>query len=264
MKLKKFIGGDERFNNLANVAPKLLNVLTDYESEQCKLLKPREFGENADELEYFETFFPDGTDSALSRHLTKDIWEDYKDQVDNVGVSFKTCIFSGIKNLDSGIGVYAGSIDSYSTFDKVFDPIIYEYHGHAYNAQHVSDMDAGALKNAYFSPEDEAMVLSTRIRVGRNLEGFPLGPGISREQRLEIEQKVVNACKKFTGDLEGRYYSLEGLDQATQNQLIEDHFLFKRGDRFLEYSNLNRDWPSGRGIFHNNSKTFLVWVNEED
>ena len=27
---------------------------------------------------------------------------------------------------------------------------------------------------------------------------------------------------------------------------------------------LNRDWPAGRGIFHNNDKTFLVWVNEED
>ena len=27
---------------------------------------------------------------------------------------------------------------------------------------------------------------------------------------------------------------------------------------------MNRDWPSGRGIFHNNEKTFLVWVNEED
>lgn len=27
---------------------------------------------------------------------------------------------------------------------------------------------------------------------------------------------------------------------------------------------MNRDWPSGRGIFHNNAKSFLVWVNEED
>merc|ERR1712096_540454 len=25
-----------------------------------------------------------------------------------------------------------------------------------------------------------------------------------------------------------------------------------------------RDWPDARGIFHNASKTFLVWVNEED
>jgi len=27
---------------------------------------------------------------------------------------------------------------------------------------------------------------------------------------------------------------------------------------------LEREWPEGRGIFHNDSKTFLVWVNEED
>jgi creatine kinase/arginine kinase len=40
--------------------------------------------------------------------------------------------------------------------------------------------------------------------------------------------------------------------------------LFKEGDRFLEACGLNRDWPDGRGIFHNNEKTFLVWVNEED
>jgi len=32
----------------------------------------------------------------------------------------------------------------------------------------------------------------------------------------------------------------------------------------LESSGLNRDWPSGRGIYHNKDKTFLVWINEED
>ena len=51
---------------------------------------------------------------------------------------------------------------------------------------------------------------------------------------------------------------------AQQQQLIDDHFLFKEGDRFLDACNLNRNWPEGRGIFHNNEKTFLVWVNEED
>lgn len=40
--------------------------------------------------------------------------------------------------------------------------------------------------------------------------------------------------------------------------------MFKEGDRFLEAAGLNRDWPEGRGIFHNNEKTFLVWINEED
>merc|ERR1712176_168899 len=54
------------------------------------------------------------------------------------------------------------------------------------------------------------------------------------------------------------------MNYQTQRKLINDHFLFKEGDRFLESCGLNRDWPSGRGIFHNDAKTFLVWVNEED
>ena len=35
-------------------------------------------------------------------------------------------------------------------------------------------------------------------------------------------------------------------------------------DKLLEASGLNRDWPEGRGIFHNNDKTFLVLINDED
>jgi arginine kinase len=46
--------------------------------------------------------------------------------------------------------------------------------------------------------------------------------------------------------------------------LIEDHFLFKEGDRFLEAAGLNRDWPEGRGIYYNKEITFLVSINEED
>lgn len=49
-----------------------------------------------------------------------------------------------------------------------------------------------------------------------------------------------------------------------KQKLIKEHFLFKEGDRFLEAAGLNRDWPEGRGIFHNDQLTFLVWVNEED
>lgn len=54
------------------------------------------------------------------------------------------------------------------------------------------------------------------------------------------------------------------MDKITQQQLIDDHFLFKEGDRFLEAANSNRFWPVGRGIFYNDAKTFLVWCNEED
>jgi arginine kinase len=46
--------------------------------------------------------------------------------------------------------------------------------------------------------------------------------------------------------------------------MINDHFLFKEGDKYLDAAGLNRDWPDARGIFCNSAKTFLIWVNEED
>jgi hypothetical protein len=39
--------------------------------------------------------FPEGTKSLLSKHLSEEVWNEYKDQVDDAGVSFKICIFSG-------------------------------------------------------------------------------------------------------------------------------------------------------------------------
>ena len=54
-------------------------------------------------------------------------------------------IFSGIKNQDSGIGLYAGSHDSYTKFEKLFDKVIEEYHGHKKDDKHVSDMTSEGL-----------------------------------------------------------------------------------------------------------------------
>jgi arginine kinase len=182
---------------------------------------------SADELKDFESFFPAGTNSALSRCLTKEIWEEYKDESCASGVTFKTNIFSGVKNLDSGIGLYAGSHDAYTKFNKLFDKVIEEYHGHAPGATHTSDMTSEGIENAEFSEEDGAMIVSTRIRVGRNLAGYPLGPGVTKEQRLEIMNKVVEALNTFEGDLKGTFYPLDGMDKKVQQQLIDDHFLFK-------------------------------------
>ena len=182
---------------------------------------------SADELKDFDTFFPAGTKSELCKCLTKEIWEEYKDESCSQGVTFKTCIFSGVKNLDSGIGVYAGSHNAYTKFNKLFDKVIENYHGHKPEDTHTSGMDVEGIENAEFTEEDGAMVVSTRIRVGRNLDGYPLGPGVTKAQRDEIMEKVVTACNTFEGDLAGKFYSLEGMSKADQQQLIDDHFLFK-------------------------------------
>lgn len=199
--------------------------------------------------------------SLMSKHLSREIFEKLKDAKTKNGFTIHHAINSGIKNPDSGVGIYAGDMESYELFAPLFNPIIQEYHNFTCKDFHKSNLDINSLHVNNSDPQNE-YIISTRIRVGRNLEGFPLGPAISKEQRSKIETTVKDALNSLT--CKGQYYSLESMSEDERNELIKNHFLFKEGDRFLKGAGLNRDWPSGRGIYHNVEKTFLVWVNEED
>ena len=75
---------------------------------------------------------------------------------------------------------------------------------------------------------------------------------------------MINAFAKLEGDLSGTYYPLLGMEESVRQKLVDDHFLFVSGDKNLIAAGMERDWPEGRGIYHNKEKTFLTWVNEED
>jgi len=62
----------------------------------------------------------------------------------------------------------------------LFGAIIEDYHGHSKDAKHESNMDHTQLNCPELPDDEKAMILSTRIRVGRNLAEVPLGPGISK------------------------------------------------------------------------------------
>jgi len=207
--------------------------------------------------------FKQGCSSLLCRHLSKQKFDKLKGKVTSSGFTLSQAIKSGVLNQDSNIGMYAGDAESYVLFAPLFDPIIEDYHGFSKTDAHRSDLSPAMLSAPNPDPDGE-FILSTRIRVGRNVAEMPLGPAISREQRNSIESLIAHSLRGLSGKLAGTYYPLSGMDEKIQNQLIADHFLFKAGDRFLDAAGLNRDWPDGRGIFHNQDKTFLVWVNEED
>ena len=210
----------------------------------------------------FPTFSKD-CNSLLSKYLTEDVFEKLKNYETSYGFTLKSAIASGVQNADSGIGVYAGDKESYSTFSPLFDPIIEEYHSFTAQDSHKSNLNPDDLNAPNPDPQSKYIV-STRIRVGRNFDNMPLGPAITKVQRDEIEKTASEALSALENNLKGTYYPLNGMNETVKESLISDHFLFKAGDRFLESAGLNRDWPYGRGIFHNDEKTFLVWVNEED
>ncbi len=195
--------------------------------------------------------------------LTRADYEALKAAGAGSAFSVDDAIRSGMENPESSVGIYAGEPSSYETLQSLYEPVISLYHQFEAGKRHVSDMDAASLELENLDPTGER-VLSTRIRVGRNLAGLPFAPMITEEQRREVETKAVSVLKSLEGELAGEYYSLEGMPEDVRQRLVNDHFLFKKGDRFLESAGANRHWPMSRGIFHNKDKTFLTWVNEED
>jgi protein-arginine kinase len=204
--------------------------------------------------------------SLLKKHLTQNVVDKLKYKKTKLGATLYDVIRSGVYNPDSSVGVYAPDAESYKVFAALFDPIIQEYHGFGPNDKQ-PDVDLGDGRTKELEPldPDGKFIISTRIRCGRTLDGYPFNPFLTGDDYLIMQEKVKKALEQVKdNDLKGTYYPLKGMKKETQNQLIADHFLFKEGDRHLQHANACKFWPVGRGIFHNNDKTFLIWVNEED
>jgi protein-arginine kinase len=208
--------------------------------------------------------FPEikSTHSLVAKYVTKPLWEKLSSvKTATSGFTLAKAIACAVQFDDQHCGIYAGDWDSYKDFAEVFDPLIQEYHGISPDAMHTSDMNTDNIKGNIMA---SAPVKSTRIRVGRSISGFGLSPGITKQQRIDVENLMKTAFGNLEGDLAGTYFPLTGMDEQVRQQLVDDHFLFVSGDKNLQASGMERDWPEGRGIFHNKDKTFLTWVNEED
>ncbi|XP_062873521.1 creatine kinase S-type, mitochondrial [Trichomycterus rosablanca] len=206
--------------------------------------------------------------NCMASALTPAIYARLRDELTPNNWSVDQCIQTGVDNpghpFIKTVGMVAGDEESYEVFADLFDPVIKDRHN-GYDPKtmkHPTDLDSSKITSGMF---DEKYVLSSRVRTGRSIRGLSLPPACSRSERREVERVVVQALAGLKGDLTGKYYSLTEMSDRDQQQLIDDHFLFdKPVSPLLTCAGMARDWPDARGIWHNNQKTFLIWINEED
>jgi protein-arginine kinase len=208
----------------------------------------------------FPKFHPD-TRSLVKQYLNPALYEQLAPLKTRTGFTLAAAIQSGLENPDSHIGIYAGDAHSYSLFAPVLDPIIHAYHAVKKDVEHRPGLDEITL--ASLDP-DKAFILSTRIRVARNLSGFCFPCHISSQDRIQVASLVSGAAKNLPRELGGSYLSFKDLSPAQLQACITRKQAFPRGDRFQEAAGINRDFPEARGIFSSRDKQFMIWVNEED
>ena len=201
--------------------------------------------------------------SLLKKHLTQDVFQRLKHRTTTHGASLLDVIKSGVANPDSSVGLYAPDAEAYTLFRDLLEPVIEEYHGLAHGVGHPG-INLGSPNVLGDLNEWGPYVVSTRVRCARSLEAYPFNPMMTLEQYVELEQDAERALEALEGDLAGTYTPLGRLSPQQQQELLEEHLLFKQGDRFLEAAGACRFWPEGRGIFLNPDHTLVVWVSEED
>jgi len=217
---------------------------------------------------------------GLKMYLTEEMYNRYKDQKTKGGVTLDKCIKGGVDTAQLGeewntgkVGLLFGDAECVTKFFDLVHPLMVWRHGGPKLPHPPPNLNGDQLLD--HSVIDANYVISTRVRTGRSISGFALPPSISADQRQELEAIVVKALSTLGGELKGDYYPLagsntyapkpNGIDKVTEERLVKDHFLFQEPDEPMLLSwRMERDWPHARGIYHNNDKTALVWVNEED
>ena len=213
--------------------------------------------------------FPDLSrhNNWMSRCLTREMYNQLKSLKTPSGYTLDKAIQTGVDNpghpFIMTVGCVAGDEESYEVFADFFDPVIEARHGGYKKTDcHKTDLNPSNLIGGEL---DEKYVLSSRVRTGRSIKNLCLPPFCTRAERRKVEALVTEALDSLDGEFKGKYYPLAKMTEQEQEQLIEDHFLFdKPVSPLLLASCMARDWPDARGIWHNENKNFLVWVNEED
>jgi arginine kinase len=202
--------------------------------------------------------------SLTEKYLPAELWK-WLGLKTSFGTTIYDCVKSAVDFPDSNCGLYAPDPEAYDTFADLFYPVIADYHKvDVATLKSVHDLgDAAQLED--LKSDYAEQIVSTRVRVGRTVKGFPMAAKLSREQRLELESRIRDALNKLDGDLAGTYKSLTEMSYDERNALIEEHILYNDADdKYLRAAGGYNDWPIGRGIFMNKAKNFIVWVNEED
>ena len=99
-----------------------------------------------------------------------------------------------------------------------------------------------------------AVVLSSRIRLARNLKDFLFPNCANTSQRCDILSKVEAALKQERQFDKGFFYRIEELSQLEKRVLVERHLISRE---LCEKEN-------GSGVFVSSDQSCSVMINEED
>ena len=139
--------------------------------------------------------FTDKHKSLMRKTMTPELFAQLKDVKSSKGYTLSNGMQAGVLRPHLGVGFTCGDEECFELFKDVINPIVKGWHNFDPATQtHTSDLNYESLQ---FTEEDlklfKTYVKSTRIRAARNISGFSLPAGSSKEDRLAVEGVLKEA-----------------------------------------------------------------------
>lgn len=110
-------------------------------------------------------------------------------------------------------------------------------------------------QSAWMSETDSPVVISSRVRLARNLEDYPFPQGLNQESADQVEKNISQVLGDIDGNNEKLHYmSLTELSNVEKQVLIEKHLI----------SPSLGSTTGSCGVALNSDHRYALMVNEED
>lgn len=196
----------------------------------------------------------------LKAHLTKEIWSAMKKRATHLGGKIQLCVQSGVYDEKDDVGIYATDEEAYKVFEDIFSPIVQDLHpDYDIKTNYRNEFELISIKNLEKLPSIKDKVSFIKISARRNFKDYPFTPMMSTQIKFQVEKKVVETL----GEVYGQYHQLIKLSDENKKWLESVGIDISRSQSH-DSAGINEDWPSGRGVFIDNNKDFVVLVNFED
>ena len=211
--------------------------------------------------------------SLCAKFATEEIWHKYKGTVSSGPAKWTLAraINTGVMYPESFHGCHAGDAESYDDFKDFFYPVIEASHPGFSTKEGAGDLGTSrerlnpAKISINLSESAQLKIVSTRIRIARNLASFPLNPGGTLDTRKQVVALLRQVYDQFENDeLKGELFELGKMSNEQRQRLIDDHLLFRGANKMQAASGYHVGWPVGRAVFLNKEKTLVNWINEGD
>ncbi len=98
------------------------------------------------------------------------------------------------------------------------------------------------------------IVISTRIRLARNVRGFPFLPRADADTRRDISDTIITATRRCNMLNDFLHVEVDKLDDIDRTLLVERHLISRQ----------HADGSGTRGVIFDPSEALAIMINEED